>query len=286
MISRIKRAIDRKVLWYLDHVTTGRQIQFCNVRDSMILVGVESDIERYRANTYATKEPETLDWIERYFRRGEVIYDVGANVGLYSLFAAKHLKGDCKVYAFEPEALNHARLSKNVYLNGLSSVVIPCCLAITDRLCFDLFYLNPHNFETAVPGEGLVPGSALHNFGAPVDELRQSGSEFRPLHRQGTVGVSIDHMWKEWGLDFPNHIKIDVDGLEEKIVAGSAETLKDERLRSVLVEIASRDEDANTIPERLTEAGFVRVADFPAHSSELLEGTRYEGFVNHVFVRE
>jgi FkbM family methyltransferase len=211
------------------------------------------------------------------------MYDIGANIGLYSLFAAKHLRGNCKVYAFEPEALNHARLSRNIYLNGMSTVVLPCCVAITDELCFNQFYLNPNSFETVTPGEGLVAGSALHSFGAPVDEM---GAEFRSFHQQGTVGVSIDHLWREWGLDFPNHVKIDVDGLEEKIIAGGQRTLADPRLRSVLVEIAPQAGQPGLIVERLTDAGFQQVTDFAANSSESLRGSPWEGFVNHVFIRD
>ena len=283
MISRIRRSIAFRTMSFLERVVSKRQVQIFDVRDVAVRLGVESGLERFRAGTYATKEPETLDWIERYFRPGDVMYDIGANIGLYSLFAAKHLEGDCKVYAFEPEALNHARLSRNIFLNDLSTVVIPSCVAITDTLGFDQFYLNPHNFETVTSGDGLVAGSALHNFGAPVDE---TGTEFRPFHQQGTVGVSIDHLWQKWGLEFPNHVKIDVDGLEEKVVAGCEQTLEDPRLRSVLVEIATHSDRPDAIVERLTRAGFEQVTDFPAHSSELLKGSPWEGFVNHVFVRE
>ena len=283
MISRIKQAIDHRTWSFLEHAVRRRQVQVCNVRGLAVLVGVESGLERFRASTYATKEPETLDWIERYFKPGDVMYDIGANIGLYALFAAKYMRGNCKVYAFEPEALNHARLSRNIYLNGMSTVVVPCCVAITDRLCFNQFYLNPRNFETATPDDGLVPGSALHSFGAPVDE---TGSEFRSFHQQGTVGVSIDHLWQEWGLDFPNHVKIDVDGLEEKIIAGGERTLEDPRLRSVLVEISTHTGHPGLIVERLTGSGFDEVTDFAAHSSDLLQGSPWEGFVNHIFVRD
>lgn len=82
----------------------------------------------------STKEPETLEWTQRYFMPNDVFYGVGANIGIYSLFAAVHLNSRCKVYAFEPEALNHAKLGKNVYLKGLSGVILPCCLAVADRL--------------------------------------------------------------------------------------------------------------------------------------------------------
>lgn len=281
MISRIKRSVRRRFINYLENVTRRQQLE-CNVKGCVILLDVESEIEKGRADTYTTKEPETLEWIERYFSPEDVMYDVGANIGLYSLFAAKYLRGQCKVYAFEPEALNYAGLSRNIYLNGLSGVVLPCCVAVTDRMCFDTFYLNPNNFEK-ITGGRLVSGSSMHSFGATVD---YRGKPFQAFHQQGIVGVSLDHLWQVWGLDFPNHIKIDVDGLEEKIIAGAAQTLKDRRLKSVLVEVSQSKRDSDPIVQGFTQVGFSQVTDFNAHSSELLRGTPYEDSVNSVFIRE
>src|SRR5438132_2135648 len=176
MIRRIKRTVQRQVAQYLAYLDRRKRLYICRVRGHEINLWVESAIERFRAKTYNAKEPETLDWIERYIRPGDVVYDVGANIGLYAMFAAKRLEGRGKVYAFEPEALNHAKLSKNIHLNGLSGMVVPCCLALTDTLCFDTFNLHPNNFEEMAGGQ-LVPGSALHSFGVEND---YSGKSFRP----------------------------------------------------------------------------------------------------------
>jgi len=281
MISRVGRAIRRKIVNSLARFTRRRK-HVCHVRGRVILVEVDSEIDEFRAREYSTKEPETLEWIERYFQPYDVMYDIGANIGLYSLFAAKHLRGQCKVYAFEPEALNYAQLSRNIHLNGLSGIVLPCCVAVTDRLCFDTFYLNPDNFEKMTGGE-LVSGSSLHCFGATVD---YSGRCFSPFHQQGTVGVSLDNLWQVWGLEFPNHIKIDVDGLEEKIIAGGAQTLEDRRLKSVLVEVSQSKGNSGDVFERFAQAGFTQVTRFAAHSSDMLKGTPYEDCVNTVFIRE
>ncbi len=282
-VRGVIRAINQRIIKRFKHVIARQRIHKCDVMGHTILLHVESEIEEFRADTYATKEPETLEWIERFFAPGDVMYDVGANIGLYAIFAAKSLDGQCKVYAFEPEALNYAKLNRNIHLNHLSGVVLPCCLALTDSLCFDTFSLNPDNFEKMVDGQELVAGSSLHSFG---DVRDYSGRVFRPIHVQGAVGVSIDYLWRVWGLDFPNHIKIDVDGLEDKIIAGATQTLDDRRLRSVLVEISSVMDDIDPISLRLTQAGFVPFTDFPAHSSEQLVGTPFEGCANIVFIRE
>ena len=267
----------------MHYVSNKVRVRACDVRGHVILLDVESAIEDYRANTYEIKEPETLEWIEKFLQPGDVMYDVGANVGLYSLFAAKHL-GDGKVFAFEPEALNYAKLSKNIYLNGLSGVVLPCCFAITDRLGFDTFNLNPETFDTFVTGKELVAGSALHSFG-DAEDFR--GEEFRPLHTQGMLGVPIDDLWQSWGMDFPNHLKVDVDGIEEKVITGAAQTLYDQRLKSILIEVSGELGDADPVLRRIIQAGFTRVTEFNAHSSEILQGKhdKYGNCVNSLFVR-
>jgi len=258
-------------------------IRICSVRNHTVLLDVDSDIENFRADTYLSKEPETLDWVERYFRPGDVIYDVGANIGLYSLFAAKYLNGKCKIYAFEPESLNYAKLNINIYLNNLTGSIIPCCLALTDKVDFDQFYLHPDNFETVSDQNTLTPGSALHSFGH-AEDYRQN--KFQPFHIQGMIGVSLDYLWASWNIGFPNHIKIDVDGIEERIVAGGVDTFADRRLRSVLIEVSNADVERSPIIRKLLSVGFSIVDDFEIHSRDSLIGTEFENSVNVVFVRD
>ena len=282
MLDRIFRVLKRIVVNVAKRVISLSKIYSCNVRNHIILLDVDSNIEQYRAITYISKEPETLDWIERYFTHGDVIYDVGANIGLYSLFAAKHLEGNCKIFAFEPEALNYAKLNVNIHLNKLTGKIVPCCLALTDEVNFDKFYLHPNNFEEVTVDHNLTAGSALHSFGVAEDYRNES---FQPFHVQGMMGVSLDHLWQEWGLDFPNHIKIDVDGLEEKIISGGSQTLSDRRLKSVLVEVSSDDIARSPIVQKLVEEDFVQVKDFELHSSVSLKGTNFENSVNSIFIR-
>ena len=280
-MSNVRSAVRRAITSVSDMLCLS-PVYKCKVKSHTVLLEVRSEIERYRARTYSTKEPETLEWIERYFQPRDVFYDIGANIGLYSIFAAKHLGGRCKIYAFEPEALNHAQLSKNIFLNRLSGVILPCSVALTDKVCFDTLNLNPDNFRNVGHGQ-LIAGSSLHSFGVARDYANRP---FQPFHQQGVVGVSIDHLWKEWGLDFPNHIKVDVDGLEGLIIAGAGQSLADKRLRSVLVEISTQMSTTDAILQSLFHNKFKQVTDFAAHSSEQLKGTPYEKSVNCVFIRE
>jgi FkbM family methyltransferase len=235
------------------------EVVTCDVGGVSVLLNVDPEVwagetrsfERWRADTYATKEPDTIAWIDQFVQEGDVLYDVGANIGLYTLYAAKRRHGHCRVLAFEPEALNYARLNQNIVRNGLSEAVTAYCLAITDRTVLDLFYVK-----------AFAPGAALHAFGRPVT---QGEKPFAPKNRQGMLGVSLDDLTGGFGLLFPNHIKIDVDGIEERIVEGAARTLTDPRLKSVLVEVFMFEDVAERIKERFFRAGWT------LHNDDVIE---------------
>jgi len=213
----------------------------CRVRGVEVRIEISSPIERYRADSYSTKEPETLDWLERNLRPDDVFMDMGANIGLYSLFAAK-LRRDCTVYAFEPESQNFGRLCRNLALNGATNV-IPCNCALSNREAFDFFYV----------GE-LQAGAALHSLGRP-SALRAGTAA--PVLRQGTIAVTLDALVNRYGLPQPNLLKIDVDGGEDDILAGAEMVLKSAGLRTVLVEVNLREGESSPGSEwRLLQAGY------------------------------
>ncbi len=193
----------------------------CRVGDYSIRIGVSNGMEAYRARTYATKEPETLAWLREHLRDGDVFFDIGANIGLYSLYAAT-ITPTCRVFAFEPESQNYARLCRNVVVNRLDNVV-PCNVPVSNRECFDYFYVGEFR-----------PGEALHGFGAPNPHRSAPG----PLAlRQGSLGSSIDALVDRFHMPQPALVKIDVDGNEEEIVRGAAAVLQRSQTRSVLVEV-------------------------------------------------
>lgn len=225
----------------------GDEDRRCEVRGLSILLGVSSETERYRADSYESKEPETLDWLDANLRDGDVVYDIGANIGVYSLYAAKRQK-KCRVYAFEPAAQNFARLMRNVKLNGLDNV-IPCNMPLSDAQAFALFFVSD-----------LEAGSAFHNLGAENAGKRSAG----PSLRQGALAVSVDALVSDFGLPSPNLIKLDVDGLEDKIVAGAAKILRSPSLRGVLVEVTRGGEDtAVSVEAALAAAGFKKAGSGP-----------------------
>ena len=206
--------------------TLREHVSVCSVRGQIIKLHVTTEVEKFRAETFETKEPETLDWIDEHVQPGDVFYDVGANVGLFSLYAAKR---GARVYAFEPEALNYAELNRNIVLNGLGDRVTAFATAIADSDHLDELYIR--SFER---------GAALHNVGSATDG---EGGAFVPAHRQGVLCTTLDSAHLKFGLPAPRHIKIDVDGFEKKVLAGAAAVFRGGSVRSALIEIANSEND-------------------------------------------
>jgi FkbM family methyltransferase len=182
---------------------------------------IRSNIERL-----LTREPTTLPWI-RSFEPREIFVDVGANIGLYSIYAS--VVAGARVYSFEPEAQNYAELNKNIFINGLHETVTAYCVALTDHSALANLYLCT-----------FAVGFGHHDFGANSWEadLRRGDVIFPKDNRltQGAVGMTLDELVESGAIPIPNHLKIDVDGFEWKVLAGAVRTLLRPEVKSVLIE--------------------------------------------------
>jgi Methyltransferase FkbM domain len=81
-------------------------------------------------------------------------------------------------------------------------------------------------------------GQAHHQFGRTLD---QEGAEFRPAHFFGIHSCTVDQLVAKRLVPPPNFIKIDVDGIEDKVLGGMRSTLASEKLRGVLCEISGTE---------------------------------------------
>jgi FkbM family methyltransferase len=98
----------------------------------------------------------------------------------------------------------------------------------------------------------LSPGSALHALEAPRN---WRGDDFEPVFSLATLGYRLDDFVRQFGLPSPNHIKLDVDGMEYQILRGAEETLRSPSLRSLLMEANEDDKHAAEIASLLADSG-------------------------------
>lgn len=221
---------------------------------------------QWRVDTLFSKEPETIEWIAG-FQPGEVLVDIGANVGMYTIWAAK-TRG-VRVYAFEPESQNYALLYKNIVLNKLSKQVVAYCAALSDGAGYSLLHLN--RFEV---------GASCHSLGEEVDyQLEHRESEVS----QGCISATLDSLVTAGVVPLPDHVKLDIDGFEHKVLAGCANVLADRHLRSVLIEINTNLEQHRKIITDMQALGFTYSAEQVAKALRT-EGP-FTGIGNYVFNR-
>ncbi len=209
---------------------------------------------------FETREPETLAWIDG-FETPCRFWDIGANIGVFSIYAG--LRAGVEVRAFEPAAASYAALCRNIEANRLDDRVWGYCVALGDRTELGRLYLS-----------GTNAGSVFNAFESTEDCF---GNEIAAVFRQGMLGFSIDGFRRLFGVPAPNYLKIDVDSIEERILEGGRQTLRDPELRSVLIELEAAATPRN---DRLTEA--LEAAGFRL---ALRSKSNQGGVVNGIFTR-
>ena len=197
----------------------------------------------FRAETFSTKEPETLEWIEEFGANGAVFFDIGANIGLYSIYHSVLNKG--KVIAFEPSFFNLKLLAKNININSTKDLITVITTPLTS-----------HNSTNNFKYEDDTEGGALSAFGV---NFGYDGKSINSSLSVKVIGSSLDSLIENQTIeDSPNLVKIDVDGIEHLILSGAVNTLKNKNCRSVLVEV-NEDflEQSIEVKRILEDCGFV-----------------------------
>jgi FkbM family methyltransferase len=207
---------------------------------------------RYRVRTYRELrimdaveigERVMLDELMRFVEPGDMVYDVGANIGLYTILLAQAVGPQGGVAAFEPEAESYEHLRDNLELNGLTQVrCIPKALG-------------------EASGEGrlyVLDGVTCPTLLAPPAGLRgaQITSQTVPLE-------TGDRLVAEEKLPPPRAVKIDVEGYEQSVIAGLSGTLAGPRCELVCCEVhphlLPRSGHSESIVDQLRALGFEHI---------------------------
>jgi FkbM family methyltransferase len=211
-----------------------------DISGHVLKLRVTSRMEHQRAVGVLTKEPDTIAWLDR-LGPGDLFVDIGANIGVYSLYAAIVRKA--RVVAFEPEAQNFAALVRNVALNGLSERVSAWPYAIAAEA-------GPIRLNLSA----ITSGGSQHAAGEAINEL---GQVFKPAFIQGAVAIELDRaLALVADGQCPRFLKIDIDGAEEHVARGMAEVLSRLELEEILIEMPVERSEAAPVYDLLEGAGF------------------------------
>lgn len=188
-------------------IANDNQYQYKFINDIGNLSYIKNRVDRL-----FNKEPETIAWINS-MNQSAIFYDIGANIGLYSIYAA--VKRQCTTYSFEPHSANFKNIIENIEANKLTkSYAYPVAI----NKMFGLSSMSVKNLYTGV-----------------ADNVVDSLSDIY----HGVVCISLDDVVEKNTLPQPDYIKVDVDGFERNVFEGSQQVFKN--AKSILIEIDQKD---------------------------------------------
>lgn len=173
------------------------------------------------------------------------MWDVGANIGYFSIYAAK--KG-LRVLAFEPDQMSANIINKNIYLNNLSNKLLSIPVALNDETKISSFYMRQ-----------FLPANAYNTFDRANN---QWGVKYKPEFTQGAVGMRGDDIVFDDSLSHfknPDFIKIDVDGNEYKVLKGMEKILSNTKY--ICIELGYKHPEYELVQKLLTRLGFIEIND-------------------------
>ncbi len=191
-----------------------------------------------------------VDLFRQVVRPGQVVLDVGANIGPHTVFLARAVGAQGHVVAFEPQRLAFQALCANVALNGLTNVTCRDVVVGAERAAVRVPVLDP---------------AAVQNFGG----LSLTGTDEGEVVEQ----IALDQL----ALARCDFIKIDVEGMEGQVIAGAADTLR--RLRPLLYVENDRKEQSDALVRRLDALGYRMYW----HPPPLFNPDNYAGNPDNVF---
>lgn len=164
-------------------------------------------------------DPGLIAYLERTVRRGYTVVDIGACIGATCLVAAKFAGPTGRVFAFEPEDGNYARLCHHIKLNGAANV------------------------EAVQRAVGATNGMATLHVFAPDRRGWHSLAKFeaegvRPIGQQQVSCVTLDAFCDERKLSYINLLKVDVEGAETDVFRGAEALLRAQAISCIVFEIS------------------------------------------------
>lgn len=179
--------------------------------------------EVWRVMTLLVKEEGTIEWLRKNAGPDTIFFDIGANIGLYTIYGASLVGKSGHVFAFEPHAVNFAHLIKNVNANKFNEQVSALSLALFDE-------------------SGLFPFSYFDWAAGASKNQIENGEGATGVFRELKYAAVLDELIDSGRLPAPHLIKIDVDGVEAQIIRGMKRLMQSNRRPlSIQVEIQKGD---------------------------------------------
>lgn len=169
-------------------------------------------------------EPAEVEFVRRFLKPGMVFFDVGANLGQYTVVGAAQVGPLGAVHSFEPSTRMYAELRFNVGLNAAGDVCRLNQLAVADKN-------GLARLSVQEPGKEVYGSLGTQSWAAPT------------VGHETVCTISLDGYVAEQGIAHVDLIKMDIEGAELLALQGARNLLARPDAPALLVEIA----DVNTV---------------------------------------
>ena len=259
------------LIWFNDF-TQETSYKSIKILDKKIKFFCPNQLIEWRTKTLFTKEPETIEWIESFEKKENLIFwDIGANIGLYSIYNSLKNPNSITI-AFEPSSSNLRVLTRNISINNLEKNIKIVPIPLT----------NKENIFQMMNESNFVEGGALNTFGEKFDF---EGKKFKPIMKYNLFGTTMNYFIENSILDIPDYIKIDVDGIEHFILEGGDKFLNNEKIKSLSVEINENFKEQYSRVLNLMEKYNFKILHKKHNTSLHSETSKFKNTYNYIFIK-
>ena len=273
-LDTIFKTITKKsFLIYFNDFMQDSAYKSINILNKEIKFFVPNQLANSRVDTFFSKEPETLEWIDNFEKKENLIFwDIGANIGLYSIYnSLKNPKST--TIAFEPSSSNIRVLTRNISINNLEKNIKIVSLPLTNK---------ENIFQEMKEGE-FIEGGAMHSFGEKFDF---EGKEFQTTMKYNLLGTTMNYFIENSILEIPDYIKIDVDGIEHLILEGGDKFLMNKKVKSLSIEINENFKEKYDKVLDLMKKNKFKIFHKKFNEDFQSEGSKFNKTFNYVFIKE
>jgi FkbM family methyltransferase len=195
-----------------------------------------------RYHDYELLTNREYDLLDKWFmpKKGDVVIDVGAHIGIYTMVSSKRVGVSGKVIAIEAASTYFKTLQENILLNGLNNVVAINCILYSKDMPFSLSRYNAilvagrrggiieQEREQKIQEEQMLKSLSSTDSSFTENTTMKRAMTLDTVLQQQTTAYSISHMiW----------IKIDVEGAELDVLKGATKTLAANQNIAILIEL-------------------------------------------------
>lgn len=168
---------------------------------------------------------EEFNLIGLYLDNNKVFFDIGSNIGFYSLWASKFIEQAGAIHAFEPDKKNFLRLTDNLKINQLETKVTINQKAVSDSN-------GPLDFSIGLDGENHILMESIEN-------------------ATKVEAVTLDHYCHTKNICCIDYLKVDVEGFELMVIKGAKSLLEHKKIKIIQLEINTTLANSKTTAQEL-----------------------------------